>query len=98
LLVVFDAAKFLIVGGATIINWRSFIHPFWVILAAGLYFVGARVNKKWFWNALLALYSTIFILALVNQYVPFTEVLSYNCMLFNLMFVPLYLFLGSDGL
>jgi hypothetical protein len=44
---------------------------------------------------LLALYSVIFIVALVNQYVPFTDVITANCTLFNLIFIPLYLFLGS---
>ena len=95
LVVVFDAVKFLTVGGATIINWHSFIHPLWVILAVVLYFAGTIIHAKWFWNMLLALYSVIFIVALVNQYVPFTDVITANCTLFNLIFIPLYLFLGS---
>ncbi len=90
--------KFLTVGGATIINWHSFIHPFWVITAAVLYFAGAMINAKWFWNALLGIYSAIFIAAVVNQYVPFTAAITANCTLFNLMFIPLYLFLGSSDI
>ena len=98
LLVVFDAVKFLTVGGTTIINWHSFIHPFWVILAAVLYFIGTLINTKWFWNTLLAIYSIIFVATVVNQYVPFTSALTANCTLFNLMFIPLYLFLGSSDI
>lgn len=97
LLLVFDAIKFLTYGGVTIINWNSFIHPFWVITAAVLYFIGSLVNEKWVWNVLLVVYSVVFITALVNQYVPFTDILTYNCMLFNLFFIPLYLFLGSGN-
>jgi hypothetical protein len=98
LLVVFDAAKFLTVGGATIINWHSFVHPFWVILAAILYFAGTVINAKWFWNTLLALYAAVFIAALINQYIPFTDVITANCTLFNLIFIPLYLFLGASDI
>lgn len=98
LLVIFDAVKFLTVGGATIINWHSFVHPFWVILAAALYFTGTIIDAKWFWNALLALYSIVFIAALVNQYIPFTAVVTANCTLFNLIFIPLYLFLGASDI
>ena len=98
LLVVFDAIKFFTVGGATIVNWHSFVHPFWVILAAVLYVVGAMINAKWFWNSLLALYSMIFIAAVVNQYIPFTNAITANCTLFNLIFIPLYLFLGSSDI
>ncbi len=98
LVVVFDAIKFLTVGGATIINWHSFIHPFWVIAAAALYFTGAVINKKWFWNTLLAIYIVVFMIALVNQYVSFTDVVTANCTLFNLIFIPLYLFLGAKDI
>lgn len=98
LLVVLDAIKFLTIGGATIINWHSFIHPFWVIVAALLYFAGDVIKAKWFWNVLLGIYSIVFIAALVNQYIPFTDSITYNCMLFNLVFVPLYLFLGSSDI
>lgn len=98
LVVLFDAVKFLTIGGATIINWHSFVHPFWVLLAATLYFSGALINKKWFWNALLAVYSIVFLAAIVNQYVPFTDVITANCTLFNLIFVPLYLFLGAKDI
>ena len=98
LLVVFDAFKFFAIGGATIINWHSFVHPFWAILAAVLYFAGAMLNRRWFWNTLLALYSIVFVTAVINQYVPFTTVITANCALFNLVFIPLYLFLGSNDI
>jgi hypothetical protein len=95
LLVVVDAAKFLIFGGTTLINWHSFVHPAWVITAIALYFIGIVINAKWFWNVLLALYSVVVLLAIMNQYVPFTGVITANCVVFNLFFIPLYLFLGS---
>jgi hypothetical protein len=98
LLVVFDAVKALTLGGPAILNWHSFVHPFWVIVAAALYFAGVKINAKWFWNVLLTVYSVTFIAALANQYAPFTDILTYNCMLFNLIFVPLYLFLGASDI
>lgn len=98
LLVVFDAAKFLTFGGTTIINWYSFIHPFWVFIAVVLYFTGTKINAKWFWNVLLCVYSVVSVAALINQYISFTNVLTYNCMLFNLVFIPLYIFLGSKDI
>ena len=83
------------IGGPNIINWRSFVHPAWVIGALALLGVGVAMWRRRVWQTLFGLYFTVFVVALLNQYLSFTEVLTYNCMLFNLVFVTLYCFLSA---
>jgi hypothetical protein len=85
-MVALDLMKFLTVGGVTIVNWHSFIHPFWVALAVILLFIGAKRNEHGLSSALFWLYAIIFFASYVNQYFIFTSVLTYNCMLFNAIF------------
>jgi len=92
-----DGVLFLTVEGPNIISWRSIIHPAWVIVAVSLLGIGALVWRRWMWQTLFILYFAMFVAALLNQYLSFTEVLTYNCMLFNLIFVTLYYFLGGQN-
>ncbi len=90
-----DLAKYSLAGGPNIINWQSFIHPFWVFFSLALYFIGIKARSRRLWNLLFLFYSVVFIAALFNQYIPFTPALTYNCMLFNLIFMAPYLLLGA---
>lgn len=85
-MVIIDLIKFFAIGGATIVNWYSTIHPFWVFLAIVLLFMAAGRKSNTFSNALFGLYLVIFFASYINQYIPFTPVLTYNCMLFNAIF------------
>lgn len=94
-MVILDLVKFLTVGGVTIVNWHSSIHPSWVVLAIILLFIGAKRNDHGLSSALFWLYAIIFFASYVNQYFAFTSVLTYNCMLFNAIFaVAHYLMAG----
>lgn len=94
-IVILDGLKFIAVGGPNIINWHSFIHPGWVFVTLALFFLGVWRNTRIVWKALFGIYLVVFLFALANQYVPFSSVLTYNCMLFNLIFVSLYFFLSA---
>lgn len=95
IMVIFDLVKFLTVGGATIVNWYSTIHPFWVFLAIVLLFMAARRKNSTFSNAMFGLYLVIFLASYINQYIPFTPVLTYNCMLFNAIFAVAHYLSGK---
>lgn len=95
LAVVGDWLKFEILGGPNIINWHSLVHPAWVFSALFFLAVGIAAEKRIIWQSLFGLYLAIFLAALLNQYYFFTALLTYNCMLFNLVFVAIYFFLNS---
>lgn len=85
-MVILDLAKFWFMGGATIVNWYSAIHPFWVFLAIVLLFAASGKKRRSLSNALFGLYLIVFLASYINQYMDFTPVLTYNCMLFNAVF------------
>jgi len=95
LAVVVDGIKFLSVGGPNIIDWPSIVHPAWVIIAITLLFVGIFFDRLVVWQTLFGIYFLVMIASLLNQYIPFTTILTYNCMLFNLTFATLYFFLST---
>lgn len=90
LLVFFDLAKFYSVGGPNIINWHSFVHPAWVFFGFGSLLAAARIQKDFLARSFFWIFFTVFCAALLNQYLNFSEILTYNCMLFNAIFVALY--------
>lgn len=94
-MVILDLAKFWAIGGATIVNWYSTIHPLWVFIAIVLLFIGARRDRRTLSNALFGLYLVIFFASYINQYIPFTSVLTYNCMLFNAIFAVAHYLSGK---
>jgi len=87
--VIADLLKFLSVGGPNIINWNSFVHPAWVVTAIVLLVISTYLYSLRIW--FFGIYFIVFAVALLNQYLHFSEILTYNCMLFNLVFVSLYL-------
>lgn len=93
LMIAFDGAKFILVGGPGIINWNSFIHPAWVITAFATISLISYFLRPWMTYSAFFVYLFIFALSLLNQYLQFTPVLTYNCMLFNLVFTSIYFFL-----
>jgi len=85
-----DLLKFFLNGKPTVVNWESFIHPFWVITAiVTLTFSSffTKAHKVTFW-----LYFGVFAFAYVNIYFQFTEKITYFCMIFNLVLVSVLLF------
>ena len=91
-MVVVDLIKFFAVGGTTIINWHSFIHPFWVVLSVVFLLIADFVDRAKLWRMLFGLYFIIFLASYLNQYFGFSGTLSYYCMLFNAIFaVAFYL-------
>lgn len=92
-----DWLKFMAVGESNIVNWYSFVHPAWVITTLALLFVGAfwftHTTKYWF--ALFLLHFLVVAGAFINQYFPFWETLTYNCMLFNLIFTAAYFMVSA---
>lgn len=90
--VVFDAGVFLASEEVNIINWRSFVHSGWVILAAAIMLATAFLKHKFLKYFGLVIYLIIFILSLINQFIPFNDVLNYYCMLFNLGLFSIYYF------
>ena len=93
-MVILDLVKFLTIGGSTIVNWHSFIHPFWVIGAIAYLFVAASIDRPKLWRSLFGLYLIIFLASYLNQYAGFTAVLTYNCMLFNAIFAVAHYLAG----
>jgi len=92
--IVFDFIKVLVVGKPTIVNWDAswptIVHPLWVLTAITVIFVSAlfpRVQQVAFF-----VYLIIFLASLLNVYLSFTEVLSYWCMIFNLVLVSVFFF------
>lgn len=92
--IVFDFIKVVVIGKPTIVNWDTgwpaVVHPLWVLTAITVIFVSAlfpRVQKVAFFA-----YLTIFLASLLNVYLSFTEVLSYWCMIFNLVLVSVFFF------
>ncbi|MBI1957588.1 MAG: hypothetical protein HYS44_04015 [Candidatus Niyogibacteria bacterium] len=88
--VALDAAKYLTFGFPALINWESFAHPAWVIGALALFFASLKFDNRAFWKFLFGVYIAVTLAALANHYLPFSETLTYNCMLFNLVFASLY--------
>ena len=96
IIITLDLVKFLTIGGVTIVNWYSSMHPFWVFLAIVLLFIGATRRNHGLSSALFWFYTIVFVAAYVNQYSPFTPILTYNCMLFNAIFAVVhYLMAGK---
>ena len=88
--VVLDGIKFLIAGKPTIVDWETFVHPAWVIVAGITLLVAAfypSAQRAAFWVYLL-----VFIASYVNVYLAFTEVLTYFCMIFNLVLTAVFFF------
>jgi len=97
--IVFDFLKFLTLGKPTIVNWDptwpTIVHPLWVLTAisfmvASVFF--PRVQKIAF-----VLYLIIFLASLANVYLSFTTILSYWCMIFNLVLVSVFFFTETKG-
>ena len=89
-LIVLDGAKFLIAGKPTVVNWESFVHPAWVILAVIVLLASAfykPLQRLAFWAYLL-----VFAASYLNIYLAFTEVLTYFCMIFNLVLTTVFFF------
>lgn len=93
-MVVFDLGRFLLGGGPNIVNWHSFIHPSWVVLALVLLTVAAVVDRRLLWRALFGIYFLTFFISYLNQYFGVTDILTYNCMLFNAIFATAF-YLGD---
>lgn len=88
--VALDGVKFLAIGKPTVIDWESFVHPLWVVIAAVVLLSASfsrLVQRIAFW-----VYLTIFAASYINVYIAFTEVLTYFCMLFNLVLTALFFF------
>lgn len=96
LLVFFDLAKFWFIGGPNIINWHSFVHPAWVFFGFGSLLIANIIQRVFFTKILFWVFFTIFCAALLNQYLNFSEILTYNCMLFNAIFVAIYFTAKSE--
>ena len=92
--IVVDLIKFLIFGKPTSINWESFVHPVWVIgtiivLFLSIYIPPIRRVAFWF-------YLIIFALSYINIYFIFTDILTYFCMIFNLVLTSVYFFIDKN--
>ena len=85
-----DFAKYSFLGFPALVNWESFAHPAWVIGTLILFFIGLKLARPAFWKLLLGAHTIVAAAALANHYFPFSETLTYNCMLFNFAFVSLY--------
>jgi len=92
--IIFDLLKFLAAGKPTIVNWDitwpTIVHPIWVSLAICSMFAAAFFPRAQ--NVVLVIYLLIFIASLANVYLAFTTVLSYWCMIFNLVLVSVFYF------
>src|SRR3989344_3947404 len=93
--VLFDWLKFAYVGGPNIINWNSVVHPAWVGFAFLALLISAAFWRSWIFYGALLLYFAVFSASLLNQYLHFSETLTYNCMLWNLVFVTMFYLLLS---
>lgn len=93
--IIFDWLKFLFSGKSNLINWHSFAHPAWVIGAAVFLIAGIVLWRERVWQILFWLHFFVFFAAFANQFFLFSETLTYNCMLFNLVFVALYFVLSA---
>ncbi|MDO8575062.1 MAG: hypothetical protein Q7R61_02190 [bacterium] len=87
-----DLFKFFMVSGPTLVNWNSWPHWVWVLLALGLLFLAAIFKNRRFIRINIAAYLIVALLAAANHYFPFSAVLTYNCFLFNLILVSIYFF------
>ncbi len=92
---VLDLARHLTIGGTGIINWLSFAHPAWVITSTALFAVGAWLRSARFWDSVFLAHFVLVLGSMVNQFIPFWDVLTYNCMLFNAIFATVYFLLGA---
>lgn len=94
-IVILDLLKFLVFGSPTLVNWQSPAHYLWVS-ATLMFFLGwsllgwLRLGRALFW-----LHAAVAIAALINHYLPFADVLTYNCMLFNFAFASVYFAAGD---
>lgn len=86
-----DAAGFLLRGREDIIDWPS-IHGIWVGLSVVSMLLFAFAQKAWIALAAGAVHFAVFALSFLNQFVPFSAVFSYNCMLFNFALFTAYYF------
>lgn len=89
-LVFFDLVKFYIVGGPNIINWNSLVHPLWVFVGFGSLLAATFIQKAFLTKTFFWIFFSVFCVALLNQYLNFSEILTYNCMLFNALLVAIY--------
>lgn len=86
----FDFAKYYFLGGSTIANWWEWGHTLWV-LGAGISFI-LSVFIPTLRTVFLILYTSVFAITLGDVYYSFSELLTYNCMLFNLSLATAYFF------
>lgn len=94
--VAFDGLKYLLVGEPAIINWRSFVHPVWVIVTLALFWLVVFSQSARILTLVFFIYLSVFIAAFLNQYFSFAAFLTYNCMLFNLVFAAFYYLLSES--
>ncbi len=92
LVAAFDLLKSIVLGGATIVNWHSFVHAGWVTVAILMIFAAAKFEARFFRRLLFVMYFLVFLTALLNQYLFFSDILNYNCMLFNLVLTAVFFF------
>ncbi|QQG46020.1 MAG: hypothetical protein HYY55_03580 [Candidatus Niyogibacteria bacterium] len=95
IVIAFDGLKYLAVDGPNIINWQSFAHPAWVIFTLALFAYAATSYSQPVFKSAFFVHTAVFAAAFLNQYLPFSETLTYNCMLFNLVFLSMYYLLFS---
>lgn len=86
----FDFLKYQFIGGDTIANWWEWAHTVWVVFAPVSIFLAVFIPSLR--NVFLILYTAVFAAALFNIYYPFSDILTYNCMLFNLVLATAYFF------
>lgn len=90
--IAFDLVKYLVAGKPTLVNWDpvwpTLVHPIWVLTAVAFMFASVfypKVQKTAFF-----IYLIIFLASLANVYLAFTTILSYWCMIFNLVLVAIF--------
>lgn len=88
--VVFDLAAFLMTEKVVIVNWAIPVHYIWVLSALGLFWLVLILQKRSLSRLLFGIYFLIFALAWVNQYFPFTPVLTSYCMLLNALLASMH--------
>ncbi|OGF49019.1 hypothetical protein A3G55_02460 [Candidatus Giovannonibacteria bacterium RIFCSPLOWO2_12_FULL_44_25] len=88
--VLFDWLKFVYVGGPNIINWNSLAHPVWVATTLVILSIAVFQPRREIISVAFLLYFAVFATTLLNQYLHFYETLTYNCMLFNLVFATMF--------
>jgi hypothetical protein len=92
--ILLDLLKYVTFGKPTIVNWDpiwpSIVHPLWVLTAVALMY--GSVFFKRVQTVAFCIYLVIFVASLANVYLNFTTILSYWCMIFNLVLVSVFFF------